>query len=94
MHFFKGVTMKHNDKILIVPSIGEVKIWFDPNYYRPDKEAVRRALIAGSFADYSSGSLNDIDNGLVVCNYNPVTQEPEDALKGAARIADVIKTST
>lgn len=85
--------MKLNDKILIVPNIGEVKIWFDHNYYRPDKEAVHRALIAGSFADYSSGSLADIDNGLVVCYYNPVMQEPGDALKGAARIADVIKTS-
>ena len=87
------MTMKTNDRILVVPEIGKIKIWFDFNYYRPDKEAVHSALIAGSFVDYSSGSLADIDNGLIVCNYNPVTQEPGDALKGAEHIADVIKKS-
>lgn len=87
------MTMKTNGRILVVPEIGKIKIWFDFNYYRPDKEAVHSALVAGSFADYHSGSLAEMDNGLIVCEYNPVTYEPVDALKGAERIVKVIEAS-
>ena len=87
------MTMKTNNRILVVPGIGEIKSFFDDNYYRPDKEAVHSALIAGAFADYASGSMADIENGMIVCNYNPVTQDPNDALRGANRIVEVIESS-
>ena len=88
------MTTGNNNHILIVLSIGEIKIHFNHEYYRPDKEAVHRALIAGAFTDYSSDTLVDIKNGLITCRYDPAMQDLSKALRSANHIAEVILRST
>lgn len=88
------MTMGNNNHILIVLSIGEIKIHFNHEYYRPDKDAVHHALIAGAFTDYSSETLIDIKNGLITCRYAPAMQDLGKVLRSANHIAEVIQRST
>ena len=86
--------MGNNNHILIVLGIGEIKIHFNHKYYRPNKDAVHHALIAGAFTDYSSNTLVDIKNGLITYRYDPAMQNLGKTLRSANHIAEVILRST
>ncbi len=86
--------MMHRKKILLAPSIGEVRIFFDENLYcTVDREEIK-TLVGAGFAngDLCSANLDDLEFGMIAIRYNPVRIDAEAAMRSANRIADYIAT--
>lgn len=75
---------------MIAPGFGEVKIFFDPNYYRPD--AGTCSQIAGLIHE-SDPIITDFryfDDGILYCSYNPFRIDSDRALKLCKNLTNYI----
>ena len=81
------------DRILFMPSVGRIEIFFDNTLYDVDPQEISDIAMNSILeAEADCFDLSHLEYGVIVCHYNPTRMDLKTAQLGCKSIIDYIKS--